>query len=66
MKFGQCEFPIQGGAQSLGPPLVLAVASGDGSNIIPDYNGSDYFHFDATWSIWTPSTKTAPPPLARQ
>lgn len=43
--------PIQGSAQSLGQPLGLAVASGDGSNIISDYNSSNYFHFDTTWSI---------------
>lgn len=43
--------PIQGGAPPLGPPLVLAVPPGDGSNIIPDYNASSYFQYDATWSV---------------
>ncbi|KEF57749.1 uncharacterized protein A1O9_05669 [Exophiala aquamarina CBS 119918] len=53
--------PIQGGAQSTRPPLGSATAFGDHSNIIPDYNGSDYFQFDATWSIYTPSNNTGPP-----
>lgn len=37
--------------QSTGPHLGLAITAGDGGEVFPNYNGSEYFHFDPTWSI---------------
>ncbi|KIV82972.1 hypothetical protein PV11_05034 [Exophiala sideris] len=42
--------PIQR-PHSTGPQLGLAITSGDGSEVFSNYNGSEYFHFDPTWSI---------------
>ncbi|KAK5046164.1 hypothetical protein LTR84_008621 [Exophiala bonariae] len=42
---------LQSRAPLLGPPMVLAAPPGDGSNTITDYNASNYFQYNGTWSV---------------